>query len=214
MAKYVVELESGTHIFVLGPEGIVHIGEPDVVYETVDGMQIGDAVINAKPYTDPDLEQVRKEEYENGYKKCMSENDFDSPCVSCDKYQQGLTDAWEAARKISLAKIDGGFSWESMNNMFGTDSPSKIYKTFTASEAIEKIRQYEQEKEEIKIGDEVTAEHGDSTFTGPWMSDVCICGIDSDGRCYSYELGEVDGKTGNHHEIAAVLEKMRGERDD
>lgn len=66
MAKYIVELESGTHIFVLGPEGIVHIGEPDVVYETVDGMQIGDAVINAKPYTEPDLEQ-RKEAFENGY---------------------------------------------------------------------------------------------------------------------------------------------------
>lgn len=64
-----------------------------------------------------------------------------------EAYQRGLADAWEAARKISLAKIDGGFSWESMNNMFGTDSPSKIYKTFTASEAIEKIRQYEQKQE-------------------------------------------------------------------
>ena len=165
-----------------------------MVYGTVDGMQIGDAVINAKPYTEPDLEQVKR--------------DYDA------WYEKGLADAWEAARKISLAKIDGGFSWESMNNMFGTDSPSKIYKTFTASEAIEKIRQYEQEQDaEIKVGDEVTAEHGGSTFTVTWMSDVCICGIDSDGRCYSYELGEVDGKTGNHHEIAAVLEKMRGEQD-
>ena len=65
----------------------------------------------------------------------------------------------------------------------------------------------------IKIGDEVTAEHGGSTFTVTWMSDVCICGIDSDGRCYSYELNEVDGKTGNHHDIATFLEKMRGEQD-
>lgn len=203
--KYIIELESGTHIFVLGPEGIVHIGEPDVVYETVDGMQIGDAVINAKPYTEPDLEQVRKEAYDSGYDDAKGgyENGFEN----------GMIVAWDAARKISMSKIDGGFSWESMNNMFGTDSPSKIYKTFTASEAIEKIRQYEQENEEIKIGDEVTAEHGDSTFTVTWMSDRCICGIDSDGRCYSYELNEVDGKTGNHHDIATVLEKMRGEQD-
>ena len=150
--KYIIELESGTHIFVLGPEGIVHIGEPDVVYETVDGMQIGDAVINAKPYTEPDLEQVRKEAYEEGFK-----------------------DGQYAERNGLVA------------------NHAQVHK--------------------IKIGDEVTAEHGGSTFTVTWMSDRCICGIDSDGRCYSYMVDEVDGKTGNHHEIAAVLEKMRGEQD-
>ena len=150
--KYIIELESGTHIFVLGPEGIVHIGEPDVVYGTVDGMQIGDAVINAKPYTEPDLEQVRKEAYEEGFK-----------------------DGQYAERNGLVANY------------------AQVHK--------------------IKIGDEVTAEHGGSTFTVTWMSDRCICGIDSDGRCYSYMVDEVDGKTGNHHEIAAVLEKMRGEQD-
>ena len=152
MGKYIVELESGTHIFVLGPEGIVHIGEPDLVYETVDGMQIGDAVINAKPYTEPDLEQVRKEAYAEGFK-----------------------DGQYAERNGLVA------------------SYAQVHK--------------------IKIGDEVTAEHGGSTFTVTWMSDVCICGIDSDGRCYSYELNEVDGKTGNHHDITTFLEKMRGEQD-
>ena len=215
--KYIIELESGTHIFVLGPEGIVHIGEPDVVYGTVDGMQIGDADINAKPYTEPDLEQVRKEAYENGYKKCMSENDFDSPCVSCDKYQQRLTDAWEAARKISMSKIDGGFSWESMNNMFGTDSPSKIYKTFTASEAIDKLRAYEQEKDsEIKVGDEVTLKCGVRPaiyMQGTKGSDEIYL-LFNDGSCGVHSKSEIERKTGRHfHEIATILEKMRGEQD-
>ena len=104
------------------------------------------------PYTEPDLEQVRKEAYAEGFK-----------------------DGQYAERNGLVANY------------------AQVHK--------------------IKIGDEVTAEHGGSTFTVTWMSDVCICGIDSDGRCYSYEINEVDGKTGNHHDIATVLEKMRGEQD-
>ena len=207
--KYIIELESGTHIFVLGPEGIVHIGEPDVVYGTVDGMQIGDAVINAKPYTEPDLEQVRKEAYENGYKKCMSENDFDSPCVSCDKYQQGLTDAWEAARKISLAKIDGGFSWESMNNMFGTDSPSKIYKTFTASEAIEKIRQYEQDKELPVTAEDVMRQYLDTFCKGRSCTNCLLCTPDFTCGRGKHFLHNCVSDEEVRRAYAAVLAKMK-----
>ena len=194
MGKYIVELESGTHIFVLGPEGIVHIGEPDVVYETVDGMQIGDAVINAKPYTEPDLEQVKR--------------DYDA------YYEKGLDDAWEVARKISLAKIDGGFSWESMNNMFGTDSPSKIYKTFTASEAIEKIRQYEQEKR-FCVGDEFVNESGKRFVITKMDGTEIDRYMDWEGKTYCMIAKyKVIRKTGRHFpEIATVLEKMRGEQD-
>ena len=100
--------------------------------------------IELTPYTEPDLEQVRKEAYD----KCrgdveMLAHKLYSPKID-GAYQRGLNDAWEAARKISMSKINGGLSWEVMNDIFGTASPSKIYKTFTASEVIEKIRQYEQ----------------------------------------------------------------------
>lgn len=111
-----------------------------------------DTGLPIEPYTEPDLEQVRKEAYAEGFK-----------------------DGQYAERNGLVANY------------------AQVHK--------------------IKIGDEVTAEHGGSTFTVTWMSDRCICGIDSDGRCYSYMVDEVDGKTGNHHEIAAVLEKMRGEQD-
>ena len=40
------------------------------------------------------LTDGRKQGEESGYKKCLSENDFDSPCVSCDNYNKGLEDAW------------------------------------------------------------------------------------------------------------------------
>lgn len=71
--KYVIELESGGHMFVLGPEGCIHIGEPDVVIKTVDGIQIGDVVINAKPYIEPDIEQIRCAAYEEGRKSLLIE---------------------------------------------------------------------------------------------------------------------------------------------
>ena len=59
-----------------------------------------------------------------------------------EAYQKGLSDAWEAARKI-------GYSLKSsiVAEIFGTPYSSQIFSGYSASEAIEKIRQYEQEKE-------------------------------------------------------------------
>lgn len=236
--KYIIELESGTHIFVLGPEGIVHIGEPDVVYETVDGMQIGDAVINAKPYTEPDLEQVREEAYlkglndgqgvifastqnnafNDGYKKCLKDMEQvrkeayeqgykDGKYFGTDgAYRKGLADVWDAARKI------GDMPYGDGEKIFGV-SGWHIFEKCTASEVIEKLKDYEREQEEIKVGDE-----------------IIYCGL----RCVVMKLDEKgnieryfmhDGttfhnktgfqnsdvkKTGRHFsEIAAILEKMR-----
>ena len=59
-----------------------------------------------------------------------------------EAYQKGLSDAWEAARKI-------GYSLKSsiVAEIFGTPYSSQIFSGYSASEAIEKIRQYEQEKD-------------------------------------------------------------------
>ena len=61
--------------------------------------------------------------------------------------------------------------------------------------------------DEIKVGDEVSAEDGTSIFIVTWMSERCICGVDKEGRCYSYEPKEICGKTGNHYNV--VFEEMR-----
>ena len=81
------------------------------------------------PYAAPDLEQVRKEAYEDGY-------------------QRGLADAWEAARKIADIPYDEG------EKIFGVTGWHIIEKR-TASEVIEKLKAYEQEQEEFKFGDEL-----------------------------------------------------------
>lgn len=145
--KYIIELESGTHIFVLGPEGIVHIGEPDVVYETVDGMQIGDAVINAKPYTEPDLERVRVEAYEEGYKtakiQCGIQAEKDMREVGERHYQRGLSDAWKAVRKIADMPYGDG------KKIFGV-SGWHIIEKCTADEVIAEIKALEESEESKK----------------------------------------------------------------
>lgn len=62
-----------------------------------------------------------------------------------DGYGKGLNDAWEVARKL----ID--------NPAFDGLTAHEILNQFSPSDAIEKIRQYEekQKKEEFKVGDEV-----------------------------------------------------------
>ena len=208
--KYIIELESGTHIFVLGPEGIVHIGEPDVVYETVDGMQIGDAVINAKPYTEPDLEQVKKEAYENGYRagyvKYLNKS-----------YEDGLNDAWDAAKKIALMDT------ETSENVTGYFGLFRIMENLTPMQAIEKIRQYEQKQEEYHIGDEVIRHYKNEFMEGDDAPSIFLSEEDGNFRCIAFNgrsiiIAEYPKhqyrKTGRHFpEIAAVLEKMRGEQD-
>jgi len=159
---------------------------------------------NFAPYAEPDLEQVRKEAYKDGYNAGFGKK-IDA------SYQEGLNDAWEAARTL----------WNTPNRkeIFGHTTFNTVLTTLTAQETIEKIRQYEQEKDaEIKVGDEVIPHHitADSTpviVTRKWKDDYnqdAIHTIGYDGRTNCF-LEEHVKKTGRHFEIAEVLEKMREE---
>ena len=104
------------------------------------------------PYTEPDLDAIKQEEYEKGYKtakvQCNIQAEKDLREVGERHYQKGLSDAWEAARKIALDKEDGGLDTVTYCEIFGYGKGfGAVLKTYTASEAIEKIRQYEQEKD-------------------------------------------------------------------
>ena len=130
--------------------------------------------------------------------------------VTADAYQRGheagLNDAWETARKIWQPDI--------YLRIFKVPMRMDCFTKFSASEAIEKIRQYEQKKEEIKVGDEVIpreTEYDTMIVTRLWKDDYdsdCIDAIGFDGRISSFLVSRVS-KTGKHYEIAAVLEKMR-----
>ena len=160
------------------------------IYADADGDTTIEGV-SLTPYTAPDLEQVRKEAYEQGRK---------------DGRIEGQAEVWGVARKI--ASDDAGQN----HVIFGQHFANVIFNTFTASEAIEKIRQYEQRQEEqIQVGDEVINRNKTAVVTE--ITDRYVRIMYSDGSGYAL-FSEKMVKTGrNFPEIAAVLEKMRGEQD-
>ena len=164
-------------------------------------------VENLTPYTEPDLEQVRKEAYDEGYddaKGCY-ENGFEN----------GMIVAWDAAREIAAIPYDEG------EKIFGATGWHIIMK-YTASEVIAKIKAWKEKKQEIKVGDEVgyygvADEHGNVCYSGVVLEiredDYFV--MEKTGKTYALKKNLAQGKTGRHFpEIAAVLEKMRGESND
>jgi len=160
------------------------------------------------PYNAPDLERVRMEAYEEGFDVGRTLND--------GKYEKGINDAWEAARKIgsnsmcSLKEIGFDFS----QCVIPDYNPSWfVVKNYSASECIEKIRQYEQEKEEIQLWDEViNGRNFKGTVTD--IKDDGVLTIFCQDRTWINSHTRFWKKTGRHFpEIAEVLEKMRGEQD-
>lgn len=123
-------------------------------------------VIPLEPYTEPDMEQVRKEAYKKGFEDGKHFCPVPEVCHD-NAYQKGLSDAWECARKI--ADIPYGEE----EKVFGSDGWTFIA-NHTAQEAIEEIRQYEQEKDrqarieynfdEIKDVIETTAKEYNMSF--------------------------------------------------
>ena len=81
------------------------------------------------PYTEPDMEKVRADAYNDGYKAGLDAG-----------YKYGKYEAWEAARKIWQSDI--------YLRIFKVPMRMDCFTKYSASEAIEKIRQYEQGKKE------------------------------------------------------------------
>ena len=99
------------------------------------------------PYTEPDLEQVRKEAFKNGYDAACKDIDIKSKTNAA--YQKGLEDAWEAARKI-IHMPEGDLLNIFTECYSAVCTALQVLLKYDASECIEKIRQYEQEKDGLR----------------------------------------------------------------
>ena len=161
------------------------------------------------PYTEPDTEQVREDAFKNGYDAACKDIDVKSKTNAA--YRKGLEDAWEAARKIVLSREDGGmFDYEGRKSVFGCGNYMAL-KKLLAQEAIEKIRQYEQEK--IKVGNEVNGKGGRGTIT-KISDDGDHFNVMWENGSTGYYMIEDFKKTGrNFPEIAEVLKKMQEEKE-
>ena len=211
--KYVVEIPEdkitdfvGSTHFLMPYMMAGHIGHHDT------GLPI-------EPYTEPDLEKVRKEAYEEGYKtakiQCGIQAEKDMREVGKRHYQRGLSDAWKAVRKI--IKMPEGDLLNIFTECYSAVCTAlQVILKYDASEAIEKIQQYEQEKEEIKVGNEVVFGN-DEEIKAVVIDEADEAGVWfllSENGCVERMDSNLFHRTGRHFpEIDIILEKMRGEQD-
>ena len=146
---------------------------------------------------------------ENAYQRGLHEgNDIGYK----DGVNDGQNDAWEAARKIAISPGDGGLSTHDLFKIFGNDSLQYAFKNYSASEAIAKLKAYEEKQkadEEIKVGDEVIYNGTTKCIVvRPEDDERYASLIDSDGTLYSADHRECK-KTGRHFDIDKILAEMR-----
>jgi hypothetical protein len=127
------------------------------------------------------------------------------------EYQRGLDDAWEAARKVVC---DESFDWNTILHIFNRSSFESIFGDLSASEAIAKLKAYEEKQkadDEIKIGDEVETKDGKrfvvTTFGSGFDGDIAV-GVCADGLGLGVDLKELR-KTGRHFDISSILKEMQ-----
>lgn len=100
-----------------------------------------------------------------------------------ESYNRGLNDAWELAKKIVINSDDGGYTANELEEMFRTIFPDEVFADFSPQEALAKVKAYEEERNEIKVGDVVTIRGGvlESIVT---LVDGCIIHrLFRDGSC-------------------------------
>ena len=143
------------------------------------------------PYIEPDREKAAADAFQRGYEHAKHE------CADCRKiradteqeladkaYQRGLNDAWEAARKI-IHMPEGDLLNIFTECYSAVCTALQVLLKYDASEAIEKILQYEQEKDK-----RARIEYNCEEIKDVLNTTMKECNVSLD-------------------EIAAVLEKMR-----
>lgn len=155
-----------------------------------------------------DVETIRKEAYDAAYADAEEIYEKGNRVM----YQKGLKDAWEAVNKILELNTNARIK------IFSCASFRNTIAMFSASEAIEKIRQYEQEQEE-ELGIKGYFKNGEEVIDANDTKAV-ILRVSEDNYCQVYtEKGCIENwhihtykfhKTGRHFpEIAEVLKKMK-----
>ena len=182
-------------------------------------------------------QEAVKNAYQRGYKACMQENDFDSPCTSCEAYKRGLEDGkkshgglladassaeyqrklddtWAAAKKVVLCADEGGLSIEELNEIFDCCTIQQVFRRFTVSEAIAKLKAYEEQNaaDKIKVGDVVKPRENVAHIVVPFVvtkvSDGSVWGVDAEGSWNYWGIDEVI-KTDKHFDIGEILESLK-----
>lgn len=158
------------------------------------------------------LDKALSSELEEAYHKGFEAGSHEATTL---EYQQGLDDAWECMKAIAFLNKP-----RDMRDFFGCSTLGDVLIDYTASEAIEKLKAYEEQQKadaEIKVGDEVCFVFAGGETIEPFI----VFSIKDDNRKKYYEgIQTSDGrwvsgglkyyKTGRHFpQVAELLEAMK-----
>lgn len=158
--------------------------------------------------------------YDRGYKQGFKDGKSE---VKTSTYTRGLNDAWEAARKIMLSKSSGGLGYEVALKIFqqaditGTEH-FDILRTYSASEAVAKIKEYEEkqaeeqakEEKEFKVGDEVIADERRFVVLSIGVDGWCNLWCLNDGLTCDSIFSKCLTKTGRSFpQLAELFKQMK-----
>ena len=187
--KYIIEIPEdkitdfvGSTHFLMPYMMAGHIGHHDT------GLPI-------EPYTEPDLEQVRKEAYQKGYDDAVEKIGSDEQAIADKAYKKGLSDAKEGKATCQYCEYQ---------YLDDTEEPCKKCCNAYMNKYKPKAKE-----EQIQVGDEVITGAGKAVVIG--VGPVHFEFVYADGST-GYDKVKNVKKTGRHFpEIAEVLRKMKDE---
>ena len=215
MSKYIVELKPE---YEDSFKGLMILGAKDNDL-FVDTLAVDDLELLNSDYINEHFGELQDMAYqrgvEDGAKSVENWNNEEKKLRLDEVYQRGLDDAWEAAKKIFGYEIDGGIPIDELGKVFGYAKDAifctaDIIRHNTASEAIAKLKAYEEEQkeDEIKVGDEVIDKDGDKTIVTHIHGEL-FDGLCHDGSTMSDLFLEDVDRTGRHFNIDKILEEMK-----
>ena len=128
----------------------------------------------------------------------------------------GQDEAWEAVKKIFGSIENGGYTRKTVEIIFERFTGGEIPFDYTAQEAIDRVKKYEEEQKEIHVGDEVII--CDSSL--PNVSGAVLKMVDD--LIFVFDKNEVIRsfrraclkRTGRHFDaVEKLLQEMKGEYD-
>lgn len=163
-------------------------------------------------------EEGRKDGYEDWKNSVFNDVTIDAKSF----IEQGRDEAWEAVKKLYLSEDFGGLPVDVVRKIFGIECEwlSDIFKKYSASEVIDKLRKYEEQTKEedeknneFKVGDVVKLNDHSAVITwcdGDHWNGICVQGTDSSqvGMTYCHIKYDDWTKTGETiPEIVKMLKK-------
>ena len=98
---------------------------------------------------DRGYKQGEKDGYRDGQNIEQSNAVTTKEEVAKMEYERGLNAAWECARKLILSESYGGLELYEIEKIFGDGNYPGIIRTFSASECMAKIKEYEEKQKQV-----------------------------------------------------------------